>query len=92
MPTLPDGWQHSPAGEIACFRHLIEKGSLQICFQSHPDRVYDFPCDAQLWRRFRSAPEQYTFVQDVLRPHAEKMGWTELARAHRGSSPAPQDQ
>jgi hypothetical protein len=38
--------------------------------------IYDYPCDPALMERFRAAASKGRFVNDVLKPHAQRLGWS----------------
>jgi hypothetical protein len=38
------------------------------------DAVYDYPCDPHMYVEFLAAPSQGRFVNEVLKPHAERLG------------------
>ena len=42
--------------------------------------VYDYPCSEMLFEEFLRAPSKGRFVNGVLKPHAERRGWTPTPR------------
>ena len=72
---LPDGWRHCDSTAIEAFRFLPDRGVLQLRF-ADGRTVYDYPCDERLFRRFLAASSKGRFVNDVLRPHADRHNTT----------------
>jgi hypothetical protein len=73
--VLPDGWNRCDSTAVEAFRFEPGRGVLQLLFVEGR-MVYDYPCDAQLYERFVRALSKGRFVNDVLRPHAQRRGWS----------------
>jgi len=73
--TLPNNWQPCASSAIEAFRYLPGEGVLQLVFRDGRMH-YDYPCDDQLFARFRAAGSKGRFVNTVLKPHARRLGWS----------------
>lgn len=73
--NLPTGWTACVSNAIAAFRYLPDDQVLQIAFVEGR-HVYDYPCNQQLFRDFQAAPSKGRFVNNVLGPHARRLGWS----------------
>jgi hypothetical protein len=71
--VLPDGWQQSSSSAVEAFRYDADREILQLVFVDG-DAVYDYPCDPHMYVEFLAAPSQGGFVNEVLKPHAERLG------------------
>ncbi len=76
-------WTLVSSRAIEAYRYLPADGVLQIVYRQGR-MVYDFPCDQDLFQRFLAAPSLGRFVQNVLRPHARRLGWSRPAYRFRG--------
>jgi KTSC domain len=73
MPVLPDGWQPCDSTAVEAFRFLPEREVLQLVFVEG-QMAYDYPCTGDLYERFVRAPSKGRFVNEVLRPYADRQG------------------
>jgi hypothetical protein len=73
--VLPDGWQPCNSTAVEAFRFLPDREVLQLVFVEGR-MAYDYPCTAALYERFVRASSKGRFVNDVLRPHAQRSGWS----------------
>jgi hypothetical protein len=74
MASDDDGWQPCSSTAVAAFRFRPADGVLQLRFVDGRT-AYDYPCDQALFARFLAAPSKGRFVNDVLTPHARRLGW-----------------
>jgi hypothetical protein len=65
-------WHLSSSAAIDRYRHRA--GALEIVFAGD-DEYYEFPCSEMLYEEFIVAPSKGRFVNGVLKPHAEALGW-----------------
>lgn len=72
---LPSGWQRCDSSAVEAFHFAADRGVLQLLFVEGR-MVYDYPCDAALYERFLRASSKGRFVNEVLRPHAQRRGWS----------------
>jgi hypothetical protein len=70
-------WQPCSSTAILKFRH--RNGVLELVYVEG-ELVYDYPCSAMLFEEFLVAPSKGRFVNGVLKPHAEALGWTPTPR------------
>jgi KTSC domain-containing protein len=70
-----DGWHACDSTAVRAFRHLPGRGVLQVVFDEGR-LVYDYPCPDALYERFLRADSKGGFVNQVLKPHAERQGWS----------------
>jgi hypothetical protein len=70
---LPEGWQRSSSSAVEAYRYDLDREILQLVFVDG-DAVYDYPCDPHMYVEFLAAPSQGRFVNEVLKPHAERLG------------------
>jgi hypothetical protein len=70
---LPDGWQRSSSSAVEAFRYEPAREILELVFVDG-DAVYAYPCDPHMYVEFLAAPSQGRFVNEVLKPHAERLG------------------
>ena len=70
---LPDGWQRSSSSAVEAYRYDPAAEILELVFVDG-DAVYAYPCDPHLYVEFLAAPSQGRFVNEVLKPHAERLG------------------
>ena len=54
-------------------------GILELVF-AESRMIYDYPCDALLYDEFVRAPSKGRFVNGILKPHADRHGWTPTPR------------
>jgi hypothetical protein len=73
--VIPGDWQQCASEAIAAFRYIPEDQVLQIAYVQGR-KVYDFPCQADLFEQFLAAHSKGRFVQHVLRPHARSLSWS----------------
>jgi hypothetical protein len=59
------------------YRH--RNGVLELVY-AEGEVVYDYPCSEMLLEEFLVAPSKGRFVNGVLKPHAEALGWTPTPR------------
>ena len=71
-------WQRCSSSAITAYRH--HDGVLDLVF-ADADMYYDFPCSEMLFEEFLVAPSKGRFVNGVIKPHAEQLGWTPTPRA-----------
>ncbi len=71
-------WQRCTSSAITAYRH--HDGVLDLVF-ADADFYYDFPCSEMLFEEFLVAPSKGRFVNGVIKPHAERLGWTPTPRA-----------
>jgi hypothetical protein len=74
MSVLPGGWQPCDSKAVEAFRFLPDRGVLQLVFVEGR-MAYDYPCTSDLYERFLRAPSKGRFVNEVLRPYAQRRGW-----------------
>ncbi len=72
-------WQRCDSSAVEAFRFDPEREILELLY-TEGRMVYDYPCDAMLFEEFRLAPSKGRFVNGVLKPHAERRGWTPTPR------------
>jgi KTSC domain len=77
---LPDGWQRSSSSAVEAYRYDPDAEILELIFVDG-DAVYAYPCDPHLYVEFLAAPSQGRFVNEVLKPHAERLGRTPRPRS-----------
>lgn len=65
-------WQPCASSAISAYRH--HDGVLDIVF-TDAGTYYSFPCSDLLFEEFLVAPSKGRFVNGVLKPHAERLGW-----------------
>lgn len=70
---LPEGWQRSGSSAVEAYRYDPDREILQLLFVDG-DAVYDYPCDPHMYVEFLAAPSHGRFVNEVLKPHAERLG------------------
>jgi hypothetical protein len=70
-------WQ--PCSSAAIDRYRYRSGALEIVFAGSAE-YYTFPCSEMLYEEFLVAPSKGRFVNGVLKPHAEALGWTPTPR------------
>jgi KTSC domain len=68
-------WRTCSSRAVAAFRYLPTEGVLQVRFVKGR-MTYDYPCDDRLFMAFETASSKGRFVNDVLKPHAEALGWS----------------
>jgi hypothetical protein len=66
-------WQLCASAAIDRYRHRAD--ALEIVFAGSHE-YYAFPCSELLYEEFLLAPSKGRFVNGVLKPHAESLGWT----------------
>jgi len=71
VPREP--WHQLDSSAVARYRHA--DGVLELVFVD-ADMSYDYPCSDFLLAEFLAAPSKGRFVNGVLKPHAEALGWT----------------
>jgi hypothetical protein len=76
---LPEGWQRSRSSAVEAFRYDPDREILQLMFVDG-DAAYDYPCDPHMYVEFLAAPSQGRFVNEVLKPHAERLGRSPMPR------------
>ncbi|HEX7299718.1 MAG TPA: KTSC domain-containing protein [Solirubrobacteraceae bacterium] len=72
---LPNDWQPCGSSAIEAYRYLRDDGVLQLVFVDGR-MVYDYPCDDDMFERFIAASSMGRFVNQVLKPHAQRLGWS----------------
>jgi hypothetical protein len=70
-------WQPCSSTAILKYRH--RNGVLELVY-AEGEVVYDYPCSEMLLEEFLVAPSKGRFVNGVLKPHAEALGWTPTPR------------
>ena len=65
-------WQLCSSAAIDRYRYRA--GALEIVF-ADSDEYYTFPCSELLFEEFLVAPSKGRFVNGVIKPHAEALGW-----------------
>jgi hypothetical protein len=70
-------WQPCSSTAILKYRH--HNGVLELVY-AEGELVYDYPCSEMLFEEFLVAPSKGRFVNGVLKPHAEALGWTPTPR------------
>ena len=73
----PADWQKCSSSAVSAYRY--RDGVLELVF-AEGDTVYDYPCSEMLFEEFLFAPSKGRFVNGVLKPHAERRGWTPTPR------------
>lgn len=73
MPVLPSGWQPCDSTAVEAFRFLPEHHVLQLLFVEGR-MAYDYPCTDELYKAFLRAPSKGRFVNEVLKPYADRQG------------------
>ena len=71
-------WKVSSSAAIERYRWRSD-GVLELVFIDG-DMVYDYPCSEMLFQEFLLAPSKGRFVNGVLKPHADSLGWTPSPR------------
>jgi hypothetical protein len=66
-------WTRCTSRAVEGYRYLRSGGVLQIAFRQGRS-VYDYPCDPPTYERFVRAPSKGRFVDEVLKPHARRLG------------------
>jgi hypothetical protein len=70
-------WQACSSSAIEAFRY--RDGLLELVY-AEGRMIYDYPCSEMLFEEFLVAPSKGRFVNGVLKPHAEALGWTPTPR------------
>ena len=73
-------WQPCSSSAIAAYRY--RDGVLELVYVEGR-MVYDYPCSEMLFEEFLLAPSKGRFVNGVLKPQAERRGWTPTPRPFR---------
>jgi hypothetical protein len=73
----PVDWQPCSSTAVSAYRY--REGVLELVF-ADADTYYGFPCSEMLFEEFLLAPSKGRFVNGVLKPHAESLGWTPTPR------------
>jgi hypothetical protein len=73
--VLPDGWHPCNSTAVEAYRYLTDRDVLQLVFVEGR-MAYDYPCSEELYGRFLRAPSKGRFVNEVLRPYAQRCGWS----------------
>lgn len=68
-------WNTCRSSAIASYRYLEDTRVLQIVYTSG-SQIYDFPCDIGQYEAFLRAESAGRFVERVLRPQAQSLGWS----------------
>jgi hypothetical protein len=76
-------WTLCSSSAVEAYRYLAADGILQIVFRQGR-RAYDYPCDSAMYAAFQAAGSKGRFVDRVLRPHAERLGWSRPSWVWRG--------
>jgi hypothetical protein len=72
---MENSWIPCSSSAVEAYRYLTEDSVLQVVFRQGR-RAYDFPCDRAMYDAFLRAPSKGRFVDQVLKPHAESLGWS----------------
>jgi hypothetical protein len=70
-------WQRCSSSAVSRYRY--GDGVLSLVF-AEAGQAYDYPCSRMLYEEFLLAPSKGRFVNGVLKPHAEGLGWTPTPR------------
>lgn len=70
-------WKVSSSAAIE--RYRWREGVLELV-SVEGQIVYDYPCSEMLFQEFLLAPSKGRFVNGVLKPHADSLGWTPKPR------------
>jgi hypothetical protein len=76
-------WTPCNSRAIEAYRYLAEDAVIQLVFR-RGRQVYDYPCDEAMYRAFLVASSKGEFHANVLRPHAQRLGWSRPPRPWRG--------
>jgi hypothetical protein len=76
-------WSTCTSRAVEAYRYLAQDGVLQIVFRQSR-RVYDYPCDPAMHAAFERAASKGRFVDQVLKPHAQRLGWSRPSWIWRG--------
>ena len=68
-------WTLCDSRAVEAYQYSEADGVLQIVFRQGR-RVYDYSCDAAMYDAFVGASSKGRFVDQVLRPHAHRLGWS----------------
>lgn len=68
-------WTRCDSRAIEAYRYIAQDRVLQIVFRQGR-RVYDYPCDQAMCAAFAAATSKGRFVERVLKPHAQALGWS----------------
>jgi hypothetical protein len=71
--------QWKVCSSAAIERYRWREGVLELVF-IEGQMVYDYPCSEMLFQEFLLAPSKGRFVNGVLKPHADSLGWTSSPR------------
>ena len=75
-------WQQCGSQAVSAYRY--RDGVLDLVF-AEGRSFYDYPCSEMLFEEFVVAPSKGRFVNAILKPHAESLGW--IPRAHPYRAP-----
>ena len=72
---LPADWTSTRSTAIEAYRYRPGDQILQILYR-RGRKVYDFPCDEQMYETFVATSSKGRFVERVLKRHARALGWS----------------
>lgn len=67
------GWSTCTSRAVEAYWYFSQDGVLQIVFRQGC-RVYDYLCDRAMYEAFERAASKGRFVDQVLKPHAHRLG------------------
>jgi hypothetical protein len=73
--VLGPGWEACSSTAIEAVRYLPDRGILQVLFVEG-QMTYDYLCADALYEQFEYAPSRGRFINDVLKPYAQQLGWS----------------
>ena len=76
-------WTLCDSSAVEAYRYLPQDAVLQIVFRQGR-HAYDYPCDPAMFAGFVNAASKGRFVDQVLKPHAERLGWSRPSWIWRG--------
>lgn len=76
-------WTRCTSTAVEAYRYRPDDSVLQIVFRQGR-RAYDYPCDRDMYDSFTNASSKGRFVDQVLKPHAEQLGWSRPSWIWRG--------
>lgn len=73
--VLPPDWMTTRSTAIEAYRYRPADKILQILYRKGR-KVYDFPCDEEMFKAFETTGSKGRFVERVLKRHARALGWS----------------